>query len=77
LNDPQATRQSIKKFYEPGQRLDVVDFLTIEGTLAGLEVRDLTTEQMYLFEMCRSIKDGDRSPDLARRNPGSFRIPAG
>ncbi|CAH1109766.1 unnamed protein product [Psylliodes chrysocephalus] len=57
------------------KKLPDVNFVPIVSPLPELDdaaIRNLSTDQKYLYEMCHLISRGNRSLDLAARNPGQL-----
>ena len=56
------------------EELPLVNFKPIQGYLPEIlmVLKDLSTDQKYLLEICQAISSGICSPDLAKRNPGKL-----
>lgn len=63
----------IGKLLENCHELLVVTYSPIKDNLPDLEIKqDLSTDQKYLLEMCKSISSGICLPDLAMKKPGKL-----
>ncbi|CAH1099810.1 unnamed protein product [Psylliodes chrysocephalus] len=72
---PRVYSGGIRKMLESCEKLPVVNFVSIVSPLPELDaaaIRNLSTDQEYLYEICRSISRGNCSLDLAARNPGKL-----
>ncbi len=69
---PRAFGGPIGKVLGNCQTLPVVLFDQIEVVLPIVILKDLSTDQQYLWEMCEAISKGECSPDLSKRNPGAL-----
>lgn len=71
-NDPQRFTGIIGKALEYCERSPIVAFKKIPTTLPKLDLKELSTDQRYLYEMVEAIGKGDVPPSLAIRNPGKM-----
>lgn len=71
---PETYSGDIGKALENCEKQTVIDFQRIEGNLPDkLRVlKDLSTDQKYLLEICVAVSSGICTPDLAARNPGKL-----
>lgn len=54
------------------EKMPVVQFEPIQTDLPQLNERDLSTDQQYLFQMCKAVGEGICSTSLAEKNPGKM-----
>ena len=69
---PRAFSGPIGKALSNCQSLPVVVFDKIEVDLPTVIVKDLSTDQQYLYEMCYAVSKGECSKALSKRNPGAL-----
>lgn len=71
-NDPKGFSGPIGKLLLTCQNLPVVKFKKINGTLPEFDLRDSSTDQIYLYEICSAIARGDVPLNLLNREPGKM-----
>lgn len=54
------------------QNLDVVNFVAIESDIPEVDLKELSTDQKYLYEISKAVSTGTCTEELARRNPGNI-----
>lgn len=56
------------------EQLPIIDYVAIECTLPTItkSKQDLSTDQLYLLEICQSIHSGSFDQNLTKRNPGAI-----
>lgn len=54
------------------EKMPVVQFEPIQTELPQVNEKDLSTDQQYLFQMCKAVGEGICSTSLAERNPGKM-----
>jgi hypothetical protein len=69
---PRAFRGPIGKGLANCHTLPLVMFDKIDVVLPMVILKDLSTDQQYLWEMCEAISKGECSLDLSKRNPGAL-----
>ena len=69
---PKAFSGPIGKALVNCQTLPVVAFEKIDVTLPTVILKDLSTDQQYLWEMCEAISKVDCSLALSKRNPSGL-----
>jgi hypothetical protein len=69
---PRAFTGPIGKELSGCEHLPPVAFAPIEGHLQDINRVDLSTDQRYLYEMCKSVSKGHCSLPLSRRDPGAL-----
>lgn len=69
---PRSFTGEIGKLLSGCEKLPVVSFTPIECTLCEVtNKKDLSTDQLYLMEICEAINCGHCSESLLKRNPGN------
>ncbi|KAK4880463.1 hypothetical protein RN001_008609 [Aquatica leii] len=71
-NDPEGFSGAIGKTLENCAKLSVVAFEPIEAELPIIDPNELSTDQKYLFDICKRISRGDISSSLSLRDPGKL-----
>lgn len=70
---PRSYSGPIGKVLKACEELPLVLFLTIQCNLPIVtNCKDLSTDQLYLYEMCQAINSGFCSQALSKRNPGKM-----
>lgn len=70
---PRSYSGPIGKVLKACAELPLVSFRTIQHDLPVINnYKDLSTDQLYLHEMCQSINSGFCSQALLKRNPGKL-----
>lgn len=54
------------------ERLKVVGFRAIPVELPAVDLKDLSSDQKYLYEICSAISEGRLATDLENREPGKM-----
>lgn len=69
---PSGFSGQIGKSLESCESLPVVEFKKIETVLPPIDVKTLSTDQKYMFEICQGICNGILGEDLALKSPGKM-----
>ncbi|CAH1104502.1 unnamed protein product [Psylliodes chrysocephalus] len=75
LARPRVNYGAIEKMLESCEKLPIVNFVLIVSPLPELDaaaIRNFSTDQKYLYEMCHPISIRNCLLDLAARNPGKL-----
>ncbi|CAH0560405.1 unnamed protein product [Brassicogethes aeneus] len=54
------------------EKAPIVKFIAINNDLPEIDIKDLSTDQQYLYLLCQAIKNGNCPKNLAERNPGKL-----
>lgn len=69
---PRGYSGNIGKLLETCENLPLVDFEKIEVNLPVVDLKTLSTDQKYLYEICQGISLGNVSTSLSQREPGKM-----
>lgn len=71
---PKEYSGPIGKLLECCEQMPVVNYVAIDGDLPKIEAEanNLSTDQIYLYQICNAIISGGCSLELASRNPGKM-----
>jgi hypothetical protein len=67
---PKAFSGDIGKLLPTVEHMEVVDFAAINSNVPAIFKSDLSTDQRYLYDMCRAVHIGQCSESLSDRSPG-------
>lgn len=54
------------------QNLEVVNFDAFESDIPEVDLKELSTDQKYLYEISKAVSTGTCTEQLAKRNPGNI-----
>lgn len=73
-SSPSEFKGPIGKTLSESLNLQPVEFVPISTKVPDFEgdIKTLSTDQLYLYEMCKAISSGNCSISLSKRNPGAI-----
>jgi len=69
---PRAFSGTIGKAIASWESLPIVLFAKIDCDIPAFSCTDLSTDQQYMFDICKAVITGECSEDLLRRDPGAM-----